>query len=118
MSKAFTCKTFGRKLIAVDKNSVVEKAKELGLSIRGVLFDSGDLFLIKFNQLMASEIKRNRIKRGLSQDNLAKTIGLSRTQIVNLESGKFNFSVMSLILISVALNISIDGVIKEVGRDE
>lgn len=52
-------------------------------------------------------IKEAREKAGLSQVQLAKTIGKSRQQICNWESGLRNPKLESLKLIAKACNISI-----------
>lgn len=45
---------------------------------------------------LGKKVKLIRKRRGLNQDDLAKTLELSRSQISNLESGRRNLSVKQL----------------------
>jgi HTH-type transcriptional regulator/antitoxin HipB len=53
-------------------------------------------------------IKKTRKERGWTQKDLAKQAGLSQQTISLMESGKFNFSVTSLMGILKALNLEVE----------
>ncbi|MCU6216513.1 helix-turn-helix domain-containing protein [Enterobacter bugandensis] len=52
-------------------------------------------------------MKKRRIERGLSQEELALTAGLDRTYISSVERGKRNISLVNIYKISTALNIDV-----------
>jgi transcriptional regulator with XRE-family HTH domain len=54
---------------------------------------------------IGQRIKRQRENKNLSQEELAIKIGLTRTSITNLEAGRQNISLKTLLNISDALNI-------------
>lgn len=51
-------------------------------------------------------IKLERVKKGLSQEDLAELSGLHRTYIGMVERAERNISVINLMLIAKALNVS------------
>jgi DNA-binding XRE family transcriptional regulator len=62
---------------------------------------------------IANNIKRYRIKRGLSQDKLAKLADVTHTTLVKLESGaNDNPTIKTLLKITKALNITLDTLAK------
>ena len=52
-------------------------------------------------------MKKRRIERGLSQEELALTASLDRTYISSVERGKRNISLVNIYKISTALNIDV-----------
>lgn len=42
----------------------------------------------QFHTELGGLIKRLRLNRGLSQENLGKAVGLTRTSVVNIEAGR------------------------------
>ena len=62
---------------------------------------------------LSRQLKTRREEQGLSQDEVAKAIFVSRQTISNWETGRTYPDVQSLLLLSVAFDISIDELIKE-----
>jgi transcriptional regulator with XRE-family HTH domain len=65
---------------------------------------------IKDKQAMAvgQRIAEGRKTKRFTQDDLAKQIGVSRTQLANIEIGRTNTSIPTLIAIARALGLSVD----------
>ena len=57
---------------------------------------------------LGRNIRRIRRAQDMTQENLADSANLSQVQIVRIEQGKINTSVLSLFYIAKALNCSID----------
>lgn len=51
---------------------------------------------VELNEFVAIKIKELRVEKEMSQLELSKLIGLSRTSIVNIESGRHNISIINL----------------------
>jgi transcriptional regulator with XRE-family HTH domain len=64
-------------------------------------------------ETFAQRLKKLRKKRGLTQDNLARTVGMSRFTVMDWESGKRTPSTGDLILIAKALETSISYLLGE-----
>jgi transcriptional regulator with XRE-family HTH domain len=58
-------------------------------------------------------LREERHVQGLSQENLAKLAGLSRTGIRHIESGKFRPTLYSLLKVSEALKVDLASMIKK-----
>lgn len=61
----------------------------------------------KHLHIVGSAIRRRRSANGLSQEAFADLCGLDRTYIGGVERGERNVSIVNLLRISSALNISI-----------
>ena len=57
--------------------------------------------------MLLEEIRRERKRQGLSQEQLAKSSGLSRYSIINYENGHRDPRVKDLKKIAKALNVSL-----------
>lgn len=57
---------------------------------------------------MNNKIKENRLKLGLTQEDLAKTAGVRRETIVFLEQGKYNPSLNLAYNIAKSLRVKIE----------
>ena len=62
----------------------------------------------KFREIVAKNIKRERLKKGLTQDELSFKCGFYRTNINLLETEKRSPSSFSLYKIAKALQIQVD----------
>jgi len=58
------------------------------------------------------KVRELRIKRGLSQEQLAESSGLHRTYISSLELGKRNVSLVNIHALAKALGVSPDKLLK------
>ena len=77
--------------------------------------DKGEKFKIKrtivieeevtHHEYIAQRLKQIRKKRGLNQTQLSKKIGLSRTSIVNMESGNQKISIDNLYMLCKILDV-------------
>ena len=56
-------------------------------------------------QLLGATIRQYRKQRGISQQTLATTIGLSRTYIGEVEFGRRNISIKAILSIASALEV-------------
>lgn len=65
-------------------------------------------------KLLGKEIQYWRLKKGLSQEELALLSGLNRSYISNVENGTRNLSILNLLKISSALNIAPSELIKKI----
>lgn len=57
---------------------------------------------------IGGRIKELRIKRGLDQQQLANIIGVGRSQMSNLETGKRNFNLKQLKTLAAYFNVSFE----------
>ena len=64
-------------------------------------------------KLLGLNIKENRIKNNISQENLAKLLGVSQPCIVRYEKGIIEISIYNLYQIASILNISIDELLSQ-----
>jgi transcriptional regulator with XRE-family HTH domain len=62
----------------------------------------------KFTSIIGINVKKERTKRGLSQDQLAEMAGFYRTYINLIETAKRSPSAFSLYRIAKALNVQVD----------
>lgn len=58
------------------------------------------------------KVREQRIKRGLSQEELAELSGLHRTYISSLELGKRNVSLINIYALAKALDVTPDKLLK------
>ncbi|WP_114332944.1 helix-turn-helix domain-containing protein [Marinobacter litoralis] len=57
---------------------------------------------------LGARIRQTRLARGYSQDELADLCGMHRTYIGSVERGERNFSVLNLLKIVKALDVSVN----------
>ncbi|RWY49357.1 XRE family transcriptional regulator [Mucilaginibacter gilvus] len=72
---------------------------------------------VTFYKNLGESIKNFRKKESLSQETLAKHLGLSRISIVNIEKGKQKVQIYTLFKISDYLKVSIDKLMPEKSVD-
>ena len=65
-------------------------------------------------KLIAQNIKRIRISKGLSVQEVAYRCDIERSNLSRLEAGKTNMTVKTICLICSALNVEITDVIREI----
>lgn len=68
--------------------------------------NSKDDFIRDYRLKIAGEIRVIREKRGYSQDDLAKIMGVNRSTISKIENGKFSFSIDYLAKFSFFLDFN------------
>lgn len=61
---------------------------------------------------LGENLRRLRMEKSLSQGGLAKTLGVDRAYISNIESGRMNPTLSTLEKIAGALDVSIEILIK------
>ena len=61
---------------------------------------------------LASNIKRIRLAKGLSQGDLCRTTGLDRAYMSNIENGNKNPTLATIEKIAKALSVSVDELLK------
>ena len=70
-----------------------------------------------FLQEVGGRVKEARVRKHLSQAQLAEMLGLSSRYISNLETGKQNMSITALAKISDVLEVSADWILRNNTRD-
>jgi len=70
----------------------------------------GDSFL----QRLGQNIKRERLARGLSQEELAARAGMHRTYVGAVERGERNISVVSLLRLAMALDVRVTNLTRNI----
>jgi transcriptional regulator with XRE-family HTH domain len=66
----------------------------------------------EISQIVGAKIRKTRITKGLSIQNLAYEIGIEYTQLSRIERGKINTSIFQLFLISRALEVNFSDIIQ------
>lgn len=61
---------------------------------------------------IGKRIKKVRLEKKLTQDNVAEFVGINTSHISNIESGKAKVSLTSLVLICSALGVTIDYILE------
>ncbi len=74
----------------------------LGGSLEQTTFDS-------ILRAVAQVVQEQRERRGLTQDEMAERIGLHRTYISQLECGKRNPSILTLVQLAACFDVSLSG---------
>jgi transcriptional regulator with XRE-family HTH domain len=62
---------------------------------------------------VAINLKEIRLKKGLTQSQLAEAVGVSRVTITKVELGTRNFSIATLLKVSEFLGVSSDKLLKK-----
>lgn len=71
---------------------------------------------IKINKIIGANIKYQRNEIGLTQDQLAKRLKLSRPSVVQIENGRQGLPVHSLITVSNVLEVTVSRLLKGTGE--
>lgn len=73
----------------------------------------------EFYRLLGKRIReiRESHKHNITQETLAKNIGMSRTSIVNIENGRHHIQIHTLVDICTILHISMNDVLPEIKDD-
>jgi transcriptional regulator with XRE-family HTH domain len=61
----------------------------------------------KFQEALGDRIKRIRLEKNMSQTLLASQCGIEKANLSRIESGQANPTVLTLLKISVALNVPV-----------
>ena len=72
----------------------------------------------EISKIVGDKIRRIRITKGLSIQNLAYEIGIEYTQLSRIERGKINTSIFQLFLISRALEVDFADIIEGLDKIE
>jgi len=72
----------------------------------------------EISKIVGDKIRRIRITKGLSIQNLAYEIGIEYTQLSRIERGKINTSIFQLFLISRALEVNFTDIIEGLDKVE
>ena len=67
---------------------------------------------IEVSQIVGAKIRKIRLSKGFSIQNLAYEIGIEYTQLSRIERGKINTSIYQLFLISRALDVNFADIIQ------
>ncbi len=67
---------------------------------------------IEVSQIVGAKIRKIRLTKGFSIQNLAYEIGIEYTQLSRIERGKINTSIYQLFLISRALDVNFSDIIQ------
>jgi hypothetical protein len=67
---------------------------------------------IEVSQIVGAKIRKIRLSKGFSIQNLAYEIGIEYTQLSRIERGKINTSIYQLFLISRALDVKFADIIQ------
>ena len=67
---------------------------------------------IEVSQIVGAKIRKIRLTKGFSIQNLAYEIGIEYTQLSRIERGKINTSIYQLFLISRALDVNFADIIQ------
>jgi len=62
---------------------------------------------VKFNKALGLNIRTERRKQRITQEDLAGMLGLSRVQIVNIEQGRSTTSLFNIVKISELFGVTI-----------
>ena len=65
-------------------------------------------------QLIAQNIKKIRVSKGLSVQEVAYRCDMERSNLSRLEAGRTNMTIKTICLICTALNVEITEVIKDI----
>ena len=64
--------------------------------------------------ILAANLRKHRLERGLSQERLAELSGLHRTYVGSVERGERNISIDNIEALAVALDMTVDSLLKGV----
>ena len=67
---------------------------------------------IEVSQIVGAKIRKIRLTKGFSIQNLAYEIGIEYTQLSRIERGKINTTIYQLFLISRALDVNFSDIIQ------
>ena len=103
---------------SIPLSSLFKFSKYFNLSIDYILNNSKSKKHINKNskldlKTLGVNIKKNRIKNNISQENLAKLLGVSQPCIVRYEKGIIEISIYNLYQIASILDISIDELLSQ-----
>lgn len=66
----------------------------------------------KESKKLGQNLKRIRMKKGISQNAIAKTLGIDRSFITNIENGKTNPTLATIAKLAEAIGVSPDKLLK------
>ena len=66
----------------------------------------------KVQEQLGYNIRKARLKSGVSQEELAAKVGIHRTYIGSVERGERNIGIMNIVKIAAALNIAVSELVE------
>lgn len=73
--------------------------------------------MIDFNKEFGKILKKERIKQGFSQEQIAEIAGISEVYYRNIEHGKHRLTWIKWLTICTALRIDLEPIVKMVAKD-
>jgi DNA-binding XRE family transcriptional regulator len=80
---------------------------------KGIPVENKDNFKEQFFSLISERIKKARLNNGMNQEILATKLNISRTSVINIETGRHNVNLFMVYEIAFHLNIDVKELIPD-----
>ena len=61
---------------------------------------------------LGKNLKRIRTEKGISQGDIVRSVGIDRAFVSNIENGKTNPTLATIVILAKAINVSVDELLK------